>query len=61
LPDGEVLDTRILLHPHVGEQPFTRSLDGVKIPDSISKVIVRAHDKVHEYGGREVEVELPDK
>ncbi len=23
--EGEILGTRILLHPHVGEQPFTRS------------------------------------
>lgn len=59
-PDGEVLGTRVLLHPHVGEQPFTRSLSGVKIPEGTGKVVVRAHDKVHGYGGREVEVELPE-
>ena len=28
-PDGRVLGARVLLHPHVGEQPFTRSLGGV--------------------------------
>ena len=32
-PDGTVLGTRVLLHPHVDEQPFTRSLSGVEIPD----------------------------
>jgi hypothetical protein len=60
-PDGEVLGTRVLLHPHVGEQPFTRSLTGVKIPEGTGKVVVRAHDKVHGYGGAEVEVELPEE
>jgi len=34
-PDGTVLGTRVLLHPHVNEQPFTRSLSGVTIPDGI--------------------------
>ena len=57
-PDGTVLGTRTLYHPHVGEQPFTRSLSGVKIPKTISKVTVRAHDSVHEYGGKAVTVSL---
>jgi len=57
-PDGFVLGTRVLLHPHVGEQPFTRSLADVHIPESISTVIVRAHDSVHESGGREATVHL---
>jgi len=30
--DGNVLGTRTLAHPHVDEQPFTRSLLGVVIP-----------------------------
>jgi hypothetical protein len=57
-PDGRVLGTRVLLHPHVGEQPFTRSLAGVAIPEEIDGVTVRAHDSVHDYGGAEVTVEL---
>ena len=59
--DGTVLGTRILAHPHVDEQPFTRSLVGVKIPDNIDKVTVRAHDLVHGYGGKTVEVAVPGK
>jgi hypothetical protein len=58
-PDGEVLGTRVLLHPHIGEQPFTRSLGGVKVPEGIRKVTVRARDSVHEYGGKTMEVDLP--
>ena len=57
--DGTVLGTRVLLHPHDTEQPFTRSLGGVAIPGDITEVILRAHDKVHGYGGREVTVKLP--
>jgi hypothetical protein len=57
--DGTVLGTRILYHPHVDEQPFTRSLPGVKIPKGINKVTVRAHDSVHEYGGKVVTVVIP--
>jgi hypothetical protein len=40
--DGRILATRILLHPHNDEQPFTRELDNVKIPAGVSEVTVRA-------------------
>ena len=60
-PDGKILGTRKLLHPHVNEQPFTRSLSGVVIPNNIRQVSVRAHDSVHAYGGREMTLELPLK
>ncbi len=58
-PDGTVLGTRTLYHPHEDEQPFTRSLSGVKIPESINEVTVRAHDSVHGYGGQTVKVAVP--
>jgi hypothetical protein len=58
-PDGTVLGTRVLAHPHEDEQPFTRSLDGVAIPRSITKVIVRAHDKREGFGGREMTLQVP--
>lgn len=56
---GRILGTRVLLHPHVDEQPFTRSLSGLKIPEGIKTVTIRAHDLVHKYGGRQITVELP--
>jgi hypothetical protein len=55
---GAVLGTRTLFHPHVDEQPFTRSL-AVEIPDGVESVLVRAHDSVHGLGGRELTVALP--
>ncbi len=57
-PDGRVLGARVLLHPHVGEQPFTRSLGGVAIPEDIDRVILRTHDSVHGLGGGEMAIEL---
>lgn len=45
-PDGTVLGTRVLYHPHVEEQPFTRTLSGVQIPARISRVTIQAHDSV---------------
>jgi hypothetical protein len=58
-PSGEVLATRILLHPHETEQPFTRSLSGVRIKSGVSMVTLRAHDKVHGLGPKTVTVILP--
>ena len=57
-PDGSVLATRVLLHPHDTEQPFTRSLGGVILPEGTHRVRVRAHDKVHGHGGAVRDVEL---
>lgn len=58
-PDGTILGTRTLFHPHVDEQPFTRSLVGVRVPASIKEVTVQAHDMVHEYGGKTMTVTIP--
>ena len=59
-PDGDVLATRVLYHPHVEEQPFTRSLRGVVIPADVSEIIVRAVDSVHGTGrGKTVRLSVP--
>jgi hypothetical protein len=44
--DGTILGTRKLAHPHVEEQPFTRSLSGVRIPEGVSEVQIQASDSV---------------
>lgn len=58
-PQGLVLGVRELLHPHVNEQPFTRSLSGVVIPPETAFITIRAKDSVHEYGGTEFRIDLP--
>ncbi|MGH1359081.1 MAG: hypothetical protein ACRBC3_09990 [Burkholderiaceae bacterium] len=58
-PDGTVLGTRILAHPHVGEQPFTRSVGGVRIAADIKSVTVRAAMKPDGAGGDTFTVKLP--
>ena len=58
-PDGTVLGKRVLFHPHVDEQPFTRSLSNVRIPADVKQVIVRAGDSKHEFGGKEMTVDVP--
>jgi hypothetical protein len=48
--EGTQLGYRELLHPHVNEQPFTRSLTGVKIPAGVTVLVIRAKDNVHGEG-----------
>lgn len=57
--DGVVYGVRELLHDHAGEQPFTRSLSGVQIPDTVTSVRIQGRDQVYGWGGGEVEVTLP--
>ena len=59
-PNGDVLGTRKLAHPHVEEMPFTRS-KVVEIPEGVTSVTVRAGDLVHGFGGEDMTVELPSK
>lgn len=58
-PDGTVLGTRVLVHPHENEQPFTRSLGGVVIPDGVRSVTIRAHDSQHGDGATAFPLDLP--
>ena len=58
-PDGKVLGTRVLAHPHVNEQPFTRSLGDVRIRSGIKQVTIRVHDSVHGYGSDSTHIALP--
>lgn len=60
-PDGKVLGTRVLLHPHEDEQPFTRDLGGVRVPPGIRSVVIRVHDKVHGWGAKTIEIDLPGR
>lgn len=57
--EGNILATRTLHHPHVNEQPFTRSLTAT-LPGHIKTVIIRGHDSVHQYKGNRVTVSLQE-
>ena len=59
-PEGEILGVRILVHPHVGEQPFTRSLGGVIVPEDVTEVRIRPHDLVSGYGPVSVAIPLEE-
>ena len=49
--DGMQIGYRELLHPHEQEQPFTRSLGNVEIPDGVDTVLIRAHCSVDGWVG----------
>lgn len=49
--DGTVYGERVLAHPHDNEQPFTRSLSGVSIPQDVDEVLVVARNNVLGFGG----------
>lgn len=51
-PDGTVYGVRELAHDHASEQPFTRSLSGVEIPDGVTEVTIEGRDQVSGWGGQ---------
>ncbi len=57
-PDNKILGTRTLYHPHIKEQPFTRSLSGVKIPADIKTVRIIARDTVHGLSHKAAKLDL---
>ena len=58
-PDGTVLGIRELTHDHADEQPFTRSLAGVVLPDGVDEVTIEARDLANGWGGATVTVAVP--
>lgn len=57
--DGTVYGVRELLHDHANEQPFTRSLDGVEIPEDVDVVTVEGRDLENGWGGETMEIAVP--
>jgi len=55
---GHVLGYRKLLHPHVAEQSFTRSLGNVIIPDGTGRIYIRAHCLVDGWSDQLFEIRL---
>ena len=56
--EGKTLGERVLHHPHVDEQPFTRGLGDVEVPEGATTVYIEAHDKVHGWTAKRLEVNL---
>ncbi|WP_371168333.1 hypothetical protein [Aliiroseovarius sp. 2305UL8-7] len=56
---GDTLGTRVLHHPHANEQPFTRSLSGVIVPDGTEAVWIRARTSADGWGNARYRLELP--
>lgn len=64
-PEGKIIKTdktdkftRTLMHPHVDEQPFTRSQTGIRLPENTTYVTVKAHDIVDGFGGKEIKADF---
>ena len=56
---GDTLGTRVLQHPHANEQPFTRSLPGVSLPNGAEAIWIRARTSVDGWGKTRFRLELP--
>jgi len=56
---GNRLAFRELMHPHENEQPFTRSLSGVVIPDGTREIFIKARCSEDGWAGDSVRVPLP--
>lgn len=55
---GTELGNRKLWHPHTDEQPFTRTLANVLIPNGTHVIYIEAHDKVHGWSKQRVQIDL---
>ena len=56
--DEQVIAARKLMHPHVKEQPFTRNLSYIEIPDDVAEVTIRAHCSVDNYTGKDMTLKI---
>ena len=56
--DGQELGLRVLYHPNVDEQPFTRSLGGVSVPDGVETVFIEARTNTDGWGTTRFPVSL---
>ncbi len=59
LSDGTVIGTRELTHPHVAEQPFTRTLSAVAVPEGTGTVHIRARTSQTGWDSMTVPLSLP--
>lgn len=57
--NGKELGMRVLFHPHETEQPFTRSLGGIRLEEGVKQVQIEARCLVDGWAGDPVTVQLP--
>lgn len=55
---GNEIGKRTLYHPHVNEQPFTRSLSNFKIPKDTKIFFVEAHDINRGWSKNKVKIDM---
>lgn len=55
---GNEIGKRTLYHPHVNEQPFTRSLSSFQISTDKNIIFVEAHDKKHGWSPNRVKIDM---
>lgn len=55
---GNEIGKRTLYHPHVNEQPFTRSLSNFHIPADKKIIFVEAHDLKHGWSANRVKIDM---
>lgn len=55
---GNEVGKRTLYHPHVNEQPFTRSLNDFQIPTNTKILFVEAHDLNRGWSKNKVRVDM---
>ena len=56
--NGKEIGKRTLHHPHVNEQPFTRSLNDFYIKNDIKVIYVEAHDSKHGWSSDRVKIKM---
>ncbi|MFV1990239.1 MAG: hypothetical protein ACC652_05815 [Acidimicrobiales bacterium] len=56
---GNVIGDRPLAHDHATEQPFTRSTNGVTIPEGTKEVTIEAHDQKYGWNPERFTVAVP--
>jgi hypothetical protein len=57
--EGNELGLRVLAHPHVNEQPFTRSLSGILFPDDTKHLEIQARCSVDGWSEHRFRLILP--
>lgn len=56
--EGKEIGLRTLIHPHVDEQPLTRSLSGIQLPPGTTEVGIQTRDTMNGWASQITDVEI---